>query len=52
MQNLARAIQELPHVLAVDNGDLLRPFRDVAAFERGKLIMKLMPLQRGHRGAG
>jgi len=37
MSNLAAAIQELPHVLVFDNGDLNTPFRQVAVFEHGKL---------------
>jgi predicted ABC-type ATPase len=36
LENLAKAIRELPHVLVFDNGDLRRPFRKVAEFERGK----------------
>jgi predicted ABC-type ATPase len=37
--NLARAIRELPHVLAYDNSDLGRPFRKVAEFERGAPVV-------------
>jgi predicted ABC-type ATPase len=36
LQNLRRAIREVPHVLVFDNSDLARPFRRVAAFESGK----------------
>jgi predicted ABC-type ATPase len=46
MKNLAKAIKELSHVLVFDNGDMRRPFRKVAAFERGKLIEKHTPLPR------
>jgi predicted ABC-type ATPase len=46
LKNLASAIRELPHVLVFDNGDLRRPFRKVAVFERGKLVEKGTPLPR------
>jgi predicted ABC-type ATPase len=46
MKNLREAIRELPHVLVFDNGDLARPFRRVAVFERGKLVEKHPPLPR------
>jgi len=46
MQNLARAIRELPHVLLFDNGDLARPFRKVAEYQRGRLVEKHAPLPR------
>ena len=46
MKNLRGAIRELPHVLVFDNGDLARPFRRVAVFERGKLVEKHPPLPR------
>lgn len=46
MKNLSGAIRELPHVLVFDNGDLGRPFRKVAVFERGKMIERHAPLPR------
>jgi predicted ABC-type ATPase len=33
LANLEAALRELPHVLVFDNGDLRRPFRQVAVFE-------------------
>ena len=38
MQNLARAIRQLPLVLVYDNSDLANPFRKVAEFRDGKAI--------------
>ncbi|MCU1278368.1 MAG: Zeta toxin [bacterium] len=38
LENLARAIEVLPHVLLFDNSDLARPFRKVAEFRDGELI--------------
>jgi len=38
LENLRRAIRELPHVLVFDNSDLERPFRKVAAFEAGRPV--------------
>jgi predicted ABC-type ATPase len=46
MKNLSGAIRDLPHVLVFDNGDLRRPFRKVAVFERGKMIERHAPLPR------
>ena len=46
MGNLRKAIRELPHVLVFDNGDLARPFRKVAAFERGRTVERHPPLPR------
>ncbi len=46
LRNLARAVRELPHVLVFDNGDLGRPFRLVARFERGKMVERHPPLPR------
>jgi len=46
MKNLSGAIRDLPHVLVFDNGDLHRPFRKVAVFERGKMIERHAPLPR------
>lgn len=37
LSNLKSAIERLPYVLVFDNSDLLRPFRQVATFEQGKL---------------
>jgi predicted ABC-type ATPase len=56
LANLAKAMEELAHVLVFDNSDMRRPFRRVAAFEAGKRIDKHPPsprwLPRSHRGAG
>ena len=38
LANLKAAIHELPHVLIYDNDDLSDPFRQVAVFERGRLL--------------
>lgn len=38
MDNLRRAIGELPHVLVFDNSDLAHPFRKVAEFEHAKPV--------------
>jgi predicted ABC-type ATPase len=46
MRNLGKAIGELPHVLVFDNGDLTRPFRKVAVYERGKMVERHPPLPR------
>jgi predicted ABC-type ATPase len=46
MTNLAKAIEELGHVLVFDNSDMRRPFRKVAVFERGTLVEKHAPLPR------
>lgn len=46
LENLARAIHELPHVLVFDNSDLSQPFRRVAEFELGKAIALVRPLPR------
>jgi len=46
MGNLRKAIRELPHVRVFDNGDLARPFRKVAAFERGRIVERHPPLPR------
>jgi predicted ABC-type ATPase len=46
LENLARAIRELPHVLVFDNGDLGRPFRKVAEFEQGAPVVLDQPLPR------
>jgi predicted ABC-type ATPase len=46
MENLAKAIKELGHVIVFDNSDMRRPFRKVAAFELGKMVEKQAPLPR------
>jgi len=46
MENLAKAIQKVRHVLVFDNGDLGRPFRLVAVYEHGKMVEKHAPLPR------
>jgi predicted ABC-type ATPase len=38
LENLRRAIRELPHVLVFDNSDLGRPFRKVAEFADGGAV--------------
>jgi predicted ABC-type ATPase len=38
LENLRRAIRELPHVLVFDNSDLAHPFRKVAEFDHGRAI--------------
>jgi len=44
MQNLARAIQRLPHVLVFDNSDLENPFRQVAEFRDGTAVSVNEPI--------
>jgi predicted ABC-type ATPase len=46
MENLAKAVKALGHVLVFDNSDMRRPFRRVAAFELGKMVEKQAPLPR------
>jgi len=46
LENLGRAMRELPHVLVLDNSDLHQPFRNVAAFERGEPVTLNRPLPR------
>jgi predicted ABC-type ATPase len=46
MRNLGTAVRDLPHVLVFDNGDLARPFRKVAVYERGKMVERHPPLPR------
>ena len=41
--NLKAAIRELPHVLVYDNNDLSNPYRQVAAFEQGRLVTSSEP---------
>ena len=38
VDNLRRAIQQLPHVLIYDNDDLSNPYQQVAVFEQGRLL--------------
>ena len=38
MENLAKAIKDLAHVLVFDNGDLRRPLRKIAAYELGRML--------------
>lgn len=52
LENLARAIREVPHVLVYDNGDLGRPFRLVAVYEHGKALETRAPLPRWLPRAG
>jgi predicted ABC-type ATPase len=44
LQNLRRAIRELPHVIVFDNSDLQSPFRRVASFENGAAVEIANPL--------
>ena len=44
MANLKIAIRQLPHVLVYDNDDLSTPYRQVAAFEQGRLIASSEPI--------
>ncbi len=44
LENLTRALRELPHVLVFDNSDLGQPFRTVAEFERGTPVVLNRPL--------
>jgi predicted ABC-type ATPase len=44
LENLRRAIRELPHVLVFDNSDLGRPFRRIASFENGTAVELADPL--------
>jgi hypothetical protein len=44
VENLRRAIRELPHVLVFDNSDLGQPFRNVAVFEAGRPVELNRPL--------
>ena len=40
MANLKRAVRTLPFVYIFDNGDLSKPFREVAVFKQGRLARK------------
>jgi predicted ABC-type ATPase len=44
LANLKAAIRELPCVLIYDNGDLQAAFREVAVFDRGKLLTANEPI--------
>lgn len=44
LENLRRAIRELPDVRVFDNDDLARPYRLVAVFEDGRLARSNEPL--------
>lgn len=44
LANLGRALRQLPLVLVYDNGDRDRPFRAVAAVERGVLVEVAEPV--------
>jgi predicted ABC-type ATPase len=46
LENLARAVREVPHVLVFDNDDLARPFRMVARFEKGVMVERHAPVPR------
>lgn len=37
LENLQRAIEQLPHVLVYDNSDLSQPYQHVATYHNGKL---------------
>jgi predicted ABC-type ATPase len=51
IQNLARAIRELPHVLVFDNSNLAHPYRKVAELQNGKAISMHPPLPAWFPGA-
>ena len=44
LENLHRAIRELPFVQIFDNGDLRHPFHKVAECENGKAVMVSKPV--------
>jgi predicted ABC-type ATPase len=44
IENLHRAIRELPHVRVYDNSDLRHPFRNVAEFEGGRVVRSSAPV--------
>jgi predicted ABC-type ATPase len=44
MQNLERAMKQLPHVVVFDNDDLRNPYRLVAATKGGKIITLNPPI--------
>jgi predicted ABC-type ATPase len=43
LTNLEAAMRQVEHVLIFDNSDLLTPFRQVAVFERGRLLQLSEP---------
>lgn len=44
IENLARAMRDLPHVLVFDNSDLAQPYRKVAEFRDGKAVSMHPPI--------
>ena len=46
LENLRRAVNQLPHVLIFDNQDMSRSFRRVAVFEGGELVESARPIPR------
>jgi predicted ABC-type ATPase len=46
LANLQAAIAELPYIVVFDNGDLRRPFREVATFKDGKPVELKKPIPR------
>jgi predicted ABC-type ATPase len=46
LENLGRAIRELPYVIVYDNDDLARPYRKVAEFEGGREVFRARPAPR------
>ena len=40
LANLRKAVRDVPHVLVYDNDDLRTPFKEVAVFERGRLVRR------------
>ncbi len=44
LENLARAIQALPHVIVYDNSDLADPNRRIAEYRRGRQVFAVKPL--------
>lgn len=44
LENLKRAIRDLPHVLVFDNDDLNVPYRLVAVFDEARLVTSAEPL--------
>jgi predicted ABC-type ATPase len=43
LENLARAIAQLPHVWVYDNSDLANPFRRVLECEAGRVVWRAEP---------
>ena len=44
--NLKMAIRALPNVLVYDNDDLSTPYRQVAVFDRGDVLMSVRPIPK------